>query len=549
MPVTEYLERNARLWPNDVALVELNPTVTVPTLTTWKEYDLVQPLKGVPYRQEITWAVFNEKSNRVANFLLARGIKKDDKVAILMMNCLDWLPVYFGILKTGAVAVPLNFRYSADEIEYCLNLSDSIVLIFGTEFIGRIEEIAPSISKGRLLLYLGPSCPSFAEDMVQQTANYSSTSPDVIVNDSDNAAIYFSSGTTGFPKAILHTHNALLHTAIMEQKHHGTTRSDTFLCIPPLYHTGAKMHWMGSLISGSRAVLLRGTRPEIILKAVSDERCTLVWLLVPWVQDIVDALDSGALKMSDYHLSQWRLMHIGAQPVPPSLVRHWWDYFPGQDFDNNYGLSESLGPGCVHLGVGNNHKLGAIGIPGYEWKLKICDENRKVVPQGEVGELVVKGPGVMVCYYNNPEATAETKDESGWLYTGDMAMQDEDGFVFLVDRKKDVIISGGENLYPVQIEDFLRTHNAINDVAVIGLPDKRLGEIAAAIIQLKEGFTCTEEEINQFCMKLPRYKRPKKIIFAEVPRNATGKIEKPKLRERYGATRLVAAENELNHVN
>ena len=549
MPVTEYLERNARLWPNDVALVELNPTVTVPTLTTWKEYDLVQPLKGVPYRQEITWAVFNEKSNRVANFLLARGIKKDDKVAILMMNCLDWLPVYFGILKTGAVAVPLNFRYSADEIEYCLNLSDSIVLIFGTEFIGRIEEIAPSISKGRLLLYLGPSCPSFAEDMVQQTANYSSTSPDVIVNDSDNAAIYFSSGTTGFPKAILHTHNALLHTAIMEQKHHGTTRSDTFLCIPPLYHTGAKMHWMGSLISGSRAVLLRGTRPEIILKAVSDERCTLVWLLVPWVQDIVDALDSGALKMSDYHLSQWRLMHIGAQPVPPSLVRHWWDYFPGQDFDNNYGLSESLGPGCVHLGVGNNHKLGAIGIPGYEWKLKICDENRKVVPQGEVGELVVKGPGVMVCYYNNPEATAETKDSSGWLYTGDMAMQDEDGFVFLVDRKKDVIISGGENLYPVQIEDFLRTHNAINDVAVIGLPDKRLGEIAAAIIQLKEGFTCTEEEINQFCMKLPRYKRPKKIIFAEVPRNATGKIEKPKLRERYGATRLVAAENELNHVN
>jgi acyl-CoA synthetase (AMP-forming)/AMP-acid ligase II len=385
--------------------------------------------------------------------------------------------------------------------------------------------------------------------MVQQTANYSSTSPDVIVNDSDNAAIYFSSGTTGFPKAILHTHNALLHTAIMEQKHHGTTRSDTFLCIPPLYHTGAKMHWMGSLISGSRAVLLRGTKPEIILKAVSDERCTLVWLLVPWVQDIVDALDSGALKMSDYHLSQWRLMHIGAQPVPPSLVRHWWDYFPGQDFDNNYGLSESLGPGCVHLGVGNNHKLGAIGIPGYEWKLKICDENHQVVPQGEVGELVVKGPGVMVCYYNNPEATAETKDESGWLYTGDMAMQDEDGFVFLVDRKKDVIISGGENLYPVQIEDFLRTHNAINDVAVIGLPDKRLGEIAAAIIQLKEGFSCTEEEINQFCMKLPRYKRPKKIIFAEVPRNATGKIEKPKLRERYGATRLVAAENELNHVN
>ena len=547
MPITQFLERNAAQWPNDVALVELNPDIKVPRLTTWKEFELIQPLNEVASRNEITWAVFNEKANRVANMLIARGIVKGDKVAILLMNCLDWLPIYFGILKSGAIAVPLNFRYSADEIEYCVKLAEADVLIFGPEFIGRVEEIADSISRRRLLLYVGPGCPSFAEDFVSQTANYSSVAPGVVVTDSDYGAIYFSSGTTGFPKAILHTHAGLMHAAIMEQKHHGQQKNDTFLCIPPLYHTGAKMHWFGSLVSGGRAVLLRGTTPETILKAVSDEYCTVVWLLVPWAQDILEALDSGALKMEDYRLSQWRLMHIGAQPVPPSLIRHWKDYFPNHDYDTNYGLSESLGPGCVHLGIENVHKVGAIGIPGYKWECKIVDENRQEVKQGEVGELAVKGPGVMVCYYNNPEATREVLDQDRWLYTGDMAMQDEDGFYFLVDRKKDVIISGGENIYPVQIEDFLHSYEPISDVAVIGLPDKRLGEIATAIIQIKEGYTCTEEDINAFCTKLPRYKRPKKIIFADVPRNPTGKIEKPVLRERYGAAFLVASENEMDH--
>ena len=231
-----------------------------------------------------------------------------------------------------------------------------------------------------------------------------------------------------------------------------------------------------------------------------------------------------------------------AQPVPKSLIRHWMEYFPKHDYDTNYGLSESTGPGCVHLGLGNLHKVGAIGKAGYGWQTKVVDEDGNPVERGKVGELCVKGAGVMTCYYRDPEATAAVLKD-GWLFTGDMAMEDEDGFLFLVDRKKDVIISGGENLYPVQIEDFLAAHPAVSDVAVIGLPDKRLGEIAAAIIEVKPGMTCTEEEINDFCRELPRYKRPRRIIFADVPRNPTGKIEKPKLRARYGATELVAAQN------
>ena len=301
------------------------------------------------------------------------------------------------------------------------------------------------------------------------------------------------------------------------------------------------MHWFGSLLSGSKAVLLKGIKPDWILKTVSEEKCTIVWLLVPWAQDILDAIESGEINLENYDLSQWRLMHIGAQPVPPSLIKRWKEYFPNHQYDTNYGLSESIGPGCVHLGVENIHKVGAIGKAGYGWEVKIVDDNGDTVPRGEVGELAVKGPGVMLCYYNDVKAT-ESILKGDWLFTGDMAQEDEDGFIFLVDRKKDVIISGGENIYPVQIEDFLRKNDNIKDVAVIGLPDARLGEITAAIIELKPDHKCTEDDINDFCYDLPRYKRPKKIIFAEVPRNPTGKIEKPKLREIYCGESLVAAQ-------
>ena len=545
MPITYYLERNAIEWPNDVALVELNPGLDLPQLTTWREYELIQPTRTDKYREEITWRIFDEKANRVANYLRARGVKRGEKVGILLMNCLSWLPIYFGILKAGAIAVPLNFRYSADEIEYCVELADVKVLVFGPEFIGRVEEIVPSIAPGRLLLFFGQSCPVFAENLIFQSSNYPSTKPDVVVSDDDIAAIYFSSGTTGFPKAILHKHKALMHSCEVERAHHGQTRDDVFLCIPPLYHTGAKMHWFGSLISGGKAILLKGTKPEYILHAVSEEQCSIVWLLVPWAQDILDALDRGDLDLNDFKLDQWRLMHIGAQPVPPSMIRRWKKYFPDHDYDTNYGLSESLGPGCVHLGIENINKVGAIGVPGYGWEVKVVDQNRQEQKQGAVGELAVKCPSVMIEYYKDPQATAEVLDKDGWLYTGDMAMEDKDGFYYLVDRKKDVIISGGENIYPVQIEDFLHGFEPVKDVAVIGLPDKRLGEISAAIIEVKEGMTTSEEEVRAFCKKLPRYKRPVTIIFADVPRNATGKIEKPKLREMYGASYLVAAENEM----
>ena len=546
MPITELLSRNSTYFKNDVALVEINPEVKGVPNVTWREFSLIESSRGGAFRKELSWGEFDTRANRFANLLLTRGIQKGDKVAILLMNCLDWLPIYFGILKAGAVAVPLNYRYTAEEIRYCLELADVDALIFGSEFIGRVEDILERIPKVKNCFYAGRDCPYFADSYDKLITYCSSQAPAVLITDDDDAAIYFSSGTTGFPKAILHAHRSLMHAATVEQHHHGQTRDDVFLCIPPLYHTGAKMHWFGSLISGSKAVLLRGVSPEWILRTVSEERCTIVWLLVPWAQDILDAIDRGDVDPGNYELSQWRLMHIGAQPVPPSLIKRWRSVFPHHCYDTNYGLSESIGPGCVHLGVENIGKVGAIGIPGYGWQVKIVDDSKNDVPQGGVGELAVKGPGVMKCYYKDEKATNEVLSPDGWLYTGDMAEQDADGFFYLVDRKKDVIISGGENLYPVQIEDFLRSNPMIKDAAVIGLPDKRLGEIAAAVIEVKPGCQLSEEEVNAFCLSLPRYKRPRKIIFASVPRNPTGKIEKPKLRRIYQSENLVAMQNEIN---
>ena len=545
MPITDFLERNAREFGDDICLVEVNPERKESRRVTWREYELIESTSPEYYRNEISWQIFDEKANRFANLLLSRGVKKGDKVAILLMNCLEWLPIYFGILKTGALAVPLNFRYTSDEIKYCIDKADVNILVFGPEFIGRVEAISEDISRTRLLYFVGENCPSFAEDYSIATSNCSSRKPNVVLDDKDDAAIYFSSGTTGFPKAILHNHESLVHSCRTEQNHHGQTRDDVFLCIPPLYHTGAKMHWFGSLLAGSKAILLKGTSPEVILETASKEKCTIVWLLVPWAQDILTSLDLGKLKLSDYELAQWRLMHIGAQPVPQSLIRRWFEYFPDHQYDTNYGLSESIGPGCVHLGVENPHKVGAIGIPGFGWEVRIVDDDFCEVPEGHVGELAVKGPGVMTCYYNDPEASAAVLrgTDNEWLLTGDVAQIDEDGFIWLVDRAKDVIISGGENIYPVQIEDFLSAHQKIKDVAVIGLADDRLGEIVAAIIEPVPGVECTEDEINEFCRQLPRYKRPRKLIFADVPRNPTGKIEKPKLREMYGAVGLVAQQN------
>jgi len=406
------------------------------------------------------------------------------------------------------------------------------VFVCDEEFASRIDAIKDQLPTVKSFICLGEKIPAYAASFTKLMEGASTAALNVPLTFDDTCGLYFTSGTTGQPKPILLTHKNMACACITENAHHWQRKRDVFILIPPLYHTGAKMHWFGSFIVGAKAVILKGVSPEWTLEAVSEEGGTIVWLLVPWAQDILLKFDSGELKPENFKLDQWRLMHIGAQPVPPALIKHWKKYFPNMQYDTNYGLSESTGPGCVHLGIGNEHKIGAIGIPGFNWETRIVDESRNDVKRGDPGELIIRGDGVMREYYKNPEATAKTLID-GWLYTGDMARMDEDGFIWLVDRKKDVIITGGENVFPVEVEDFLHTNPNIKDAAAIGLPDERLGEIVAIIVDVVPGKTLTEEEVLKFCEGLPKYKRPRKVFFGEVPRNPTGKIEKPKLRKQF----------------
>ena len=514
MIITEILARNAGIYGDEIALIERDPAKNKRRVITWKEFD--------------------NTANRVANALIKKGVKKGDRVIHLMMNCLEWLPVYFGILRTGAWAVPLNFRFTAEEVLYSAGVAEGKVIIFGEEFVERVSTVKKDLMTFKDFIFVGPDDikPDFAESFDKFLNTGLSDYPDIQVDLKDEAALYFTSGTTGIPKPILLTHRNLEFACIIEQKHHNQTHEDNFLCIPPFYHTGAKMHWFGNFIVGARAVILKGIKPSWIFEAVSEERVTIVWLLVPWAQDILVAIENGELDLKNYKLEQWCLMHIGAQHVPPSLIKNWKKVFPHHKYDTNYGLSEATGPGCVHLGIGNLHKVGAIGRPGLDWEYRVVDNDLQDLPLGETGELMVKGPGVMKEYYKNPEATAQTII-NGWLLTGDMVRVDEEGFIWLVDRKKDVIISGGETLFPIEMENFLLKNYKIRDAAVIGIPDKRLGEIVTAIIKVKPGHIMSENDVFEFCFGLPRYKRPRKVFFDNIPRNPTGKIEKPKLRKKY----------------
>ncbi|MCU0613869.1 MAG: AMP-binding protein [Desulfobacterales bacterium] len=515
MLITEILERNAELFGPETALIEREPAKNL--------------------RRQITWAEFDAQADSVAQALIAMGIQKGDKVVQLMMNCLEWLPVYFGILRTGAWAVPLNFRFQAKDILYCAEISEAKAVFFGPEFIDRIEKIKDKLDMTvKNYIFTGPEplrppgtqplCNIICSDCCQKTR--------IPMDLSDEAALYFTSGTTGKPKAVLLSHRNLEFSCRVENHHHNQTHEDNFLCIPPLYHTGAKMHWFGNFMVGAKSVILKGVSPRWILETVSQERVTIVWLLVPWAHDILIAIENGEINLKDYHLDQWRLMHIGAQPVPPALIKKWTTVFPHHQYDTNYGLTEATGPGCVHLGLSNIDKVGAIGIPGFNWECRILDSRRRPLSNSHPGELAVRGPGVMKEYYKNPDATSATIVD-GWLLTGDIARMDQEGFLWLVDRKKDVIITGGENIFPVEIESFFMDNDCIQDIGVIGLPDERLGEIVAAVIKVKPGRELTEQDLIRFSEKLPRYQRPRKFIFDDVPRNPTGKIEKPKLRKKY----------------
>jgi long-chain acyl-CoA synthetase len=512
MNIVDLVYRNARAYLDETAFVEIRSVSKA--------------------RIEISWKQFNERTNRLANTLIARGVKKGDKVFWLGKNSIAWLEAFFSIIKTGAWILPLNFRFTDENIRYCADAAEPGCFIFEEEYADRIDMMRAVLPSVKRFIVMGEKGHAGMENTEKLIAESSSFAPDINIEDEDECGLYFTSGTTGAPKPILLLHKNLFTPAVNEVTGLSLTKDDSLIMMPPMYHV-AMGHLLGSMLVGAKTVLLtEAVTPRSILEAISSEALRVAFLLVPWALDILESLDKGDLKREDYDLSRWRILQMGAQPIPTSLIRRYKEYFPLLQCHNTYGLSESSGPGAIHNFITDENKIGAIGKPGLLWDARIVNDQGEDVPQGQVGEIVLKGMGVMKEYYKNPELTARTIIK-GWLHTGDLARSDEDGYIYLVDRAKDLVISGGENVYPVEVEEVIQRHPKVRDVAVIGTPDERLGEIVTAVIDPSDQ-GLTEEEIRVYCdQNLPRYKRPRRIIFDNVSRSLTGKILKPELRKKY----------------
>lgn len=524
MFVTDLLRQNARLYPDEEALCALDAR------------DL-RPFDDAAYdagRQSLTWKELDDAANRVVNYYHSVGIGPGKKVAIALQNRIEWLPIYFGILRSGAVAVPLNFRYQPDDIIRSVEFAEIDAFVFSDYCRAAVVASRPALGRVTSYIYVDGNepCPDFALPMSETFARADAADPQETLRAEDTAAIYFSSGTTGMPKAVIYTHGMLASAWELEHGNHHQTHDDVFILIPPLYHVGGKLHWFGNFCVGARCVMLLGFTVEAFFEVMRREHLTITFLLLPWVQDILQALDSGALDLGRYDVSSWRMNHMGAQTIPPAVVRHMQDYFPALEYQVSYGLTESGGPGCLNLGSGRMDKLGSVGVPSPGWEARIVDADGHDVETGRGGELLLRGPGVTPGYYKNPELTAQTL-AGGWLHTGDVARRDADGFYYIVGRIKDIIISGGENIFPAEIEEYIRRMDAVQDVAVFGLCDERLGECVAAQVELHKGKQASEDEIRAFCQSLPRMQRPRQIFIGPVPRNPTGKIDKKALKLRY----------------
>ncbi len=515
MNMLNILAKWARTQPNTTAFVELRPVSRT--------------------RDQVSWSQFEERTNRLANSLRSQGIQKGQKVFLMGKNSIQWLEAFFGILKTGAWAVPLNFRFNDDDIRYCARVAEPSAFIFDGEYLERITGLRKDLAMVDFYSVIAQENMSNVESLENFIRRGSSLSVNVKLEDEDECALYFTSGTTGAPKPVLLRVKNQMCIAVTEATNHSYSANDRFLMMPPLYHL-AIGHLLGAIVGGASSVLLtEQISPRSIIETIAREQVSVVFLLVPWASDLLQALDKKEININDYDFQTLRKIFIGAQAVPPSLVQRLKVYFPHAGYDTMYGLSETAGPGVVHLGVENERKIGAIGKPSILWDVRIVDENGHDVNQGEVGEVILKGAGVMKEYYKNPELTARVIQDD-WLYTGDLGRIDEEGFIYLVDRKKDLVITGGENVYPVEVENVIRKHPKVFDVAVISTPDDRLGELVTAVIQAGRGEALGEEEMKAFCeQELPRYKRPRRLIFAEIPRNPAGKIEKPELRKLYSA--------------
>ena len=477
----------------------------------------------------LTFRELNERSNQVAGYLLSLGVQKGERVAIMMMNSAEFFESYFAIAKIGGVVVPLNWRLVADELEFILKDSGTRTLIFGNEFVGLAEDLHSRGDATDILHWLhsmgGPD--SFALDYEAGRDSASTAEPAITGKDDDLLYIMYTSGTTGLPKGVVHTHNTMywaLATFVATADSH---EGDRYLAALPMFHVGSLTPVTFNVYLGITSIVMREFDPERAWQLIEEETITS-GLLVPAMLNFMIQVEGR----EKYDHSTVRWIQSGASPLPVSLIRQYADI--GIDIHQIYGLTESCGPACLITGEDAIARIGSTGRGFFHTDIRVVTEDGSDAAPDEQGEVWVSGRHIMKEYWNRPDATAETITQDGWLRTGDVAIRDAEGYVYIQDRIKDMIISGGENVYPAEIENVILTHPGVVEVAVIGQPSEKWGESPFAVV-VSKGDGLTAEEVLAHCNgKLARFKLPTGAVFIDViPRNANGKVLKRLLREEF----------------
>lgn len=481
--------------------------------------------------QRLTYADLEERANRVANALLGMGLKKGDRCAILFYNRAEWLELYYGMAKTGIIAVPVNFRLSASEIEYLLNHSEPKALIYEEAFAPAIEKIRGKVPSIAFFISLGRG----GDIPYQQWRSQASArEPDCPVFEDDPFFIAYTSGTTGFPKGAVVSHrNLLIHCMLVAIQRGNIHQNDKMMLVMPIFHSNSTwyLHIL-TLVSGSLLLYRSGKfDPEEVLQTIDREKATLI-SFVPTMLTMILTLPDAVKKK--YDLSSLRSVFVGSAPLMTHTQEKTLAFFKNAGVYEAYGSTET-GVTTLLRPEDQLRKVRSVGLPGLGKQVCLLDKNGDEVPPGSVGELYTRGLGVLLTrYWKDPQATAAAF-RGDWCTVGDMARMDEEGYYYLEDRKSDMIISGGENVYPSEVENVLTQHPAVLEIAVVPVPDELWGERVHAVVVLKKEMKVTAEELMDFSRdKLAGYKRPRSIDFVEeLPKSPTGKILRRLVRQTY----------------